>query len=449
MKMKILSAIISAAALTCALSLVSCSKIEPAEQVSTKGWTVSISATASDEASSKAVIEDNNNFKMVTTFKLTDNIYVYNKTQKRADPTPLHPDREGTRVNFVGTLSQEYSEGDELVLCYNPQYVEGKGLLFNYDRQKGDLGSVADYAKAYKTVSAAEASAKELSGTVEFEKMQSIFRFTFPYFDAPIKRLVITTKRHRLVQTDRSCHEIGGFVSAPLIVNMGNPTQAPVYVAMRNESKDEDKYFFLIETTDGFIYQGEKEAPVGKIVNGKLYDSEVVLFSQSKFKVTEAGNKVEPNDGSYGYKDYNDIEANGTGFGQYIWWYYNKFCTITLDNVHLICYDHIPIMSENAPMSIVLKGDSSIETSARFPAICFCSFYALSKPRNRSMTISGIGHLTLTAKNSDRMIDRGILNNYGTGAWLKAAEGYYFTVEDLGDNGDGTSSWLYKVRKSQ
>ena len=41
------------------------------------------------------------------------------------------------------------------------------------------------------------------------------------------------------------------------------------------------------------------------------------------------------------------------------------------------------------------------------------------------------------------------LNNYGTGAWLKAAEGYYFTVEDLGDNGDGTSSWLYKVRKSQ
>ena len=183
MKMKILSAIISAAALTYALSLVSCSKIEPAEQVSTKGWTVSISATASDEASSKAVIEDNNNFKMVTTFKLTDNIYVYNKTQKRADPTPLHPDREGTRVNFVGTLSQEYSEGDELVLCYNPQYVEGKGLLFNYDRQKGDLSSVADYAKAYKTVSAAEASAKELSGTVEFEKMQSIFRFTFPYFD--------------------------------------------------------------------------------------------------------------------------------------------------------------------------------------------------------------------------------------------------------------------------
>ena len=120
--------------LTCAIALISamclsaCNKAEliednPVEQPGieepqSSGWKVAISATMGGTGT-KALAEDPDTRNLIATFETTDNIFVYNKTKKTMDSSPLHPDRDGASVTLTGTLAGSYEEGDELVLCYN------------------------------------------------------------------------------------------------------------------------------------------------------------------------------------------------------------------------------------------------------------------------------------------------------------------------------------------
>ncbi len=437
---------LSAATVAVCVCVISCDKIDNSEEMVPKGWTVAISASKEVDSSTKALSEDVD--KIRATFQTTDNIYVYNKTKGIADPSPLHPDKDGAKANIIGTLSESYDKGDELVLCYNPEYIEGKGLRFSYGNQKGDLSSVADFAKATKIITAEEASAKTLSGSVSFENLQSIFRFTFSDDAVKFKRIIISTKKNKLIHTDMTCHEFKGVTTSSVMVTRETPSSEPVYVALRNENTGEDTYLFRAEDDKGFVYAGEKVAPAGKILDGKLYYSKVNMAPQSKFTVTESGVTVSPNEGSYGYKDYKDLYATGTGIGQYILWDYNKLKELTLDNVHLICYDHTPITSKNSTiLSLTIIGDNTIVTDANHPGISFCSYYTLSNPHNMHLWVQGNGNLTITASNS--IGHSGILNSYGHESYgIRAKTGYSLTLEDVGDNGDGTYTWIYKVRSN-
>lgn len=438
--MKHIFGILSAAALAACACMVSCNKID--ETPEAEGWTVSISA--SGESPSKALSVEGDDNKLVFTFQTTDNIYVYNKTKGKADPSPLHPDQNGAKANLVGTLSESYSAGDELVLCYNPEYIEGDGLRFSYGNQTGDLSTVADFAKAVKTISAEEASAQNLSGSVTFENLQSIFYLAFPS-TLNIKRIIIATEKNKLVHTDMTYHKFGGVTTSKIVVNRATPSNKPFYVALRNENTDADTYLFLAEDVDGYVYKGDKAAQAGKIVNGKFYTSEIAMHEQSKFTVKENGSSlVPPNEGSYGYKDYADPYVTGTGIGQYIGFYDKKLQSLTLDNVHLISHDHTPIVSDNSTLfPLIIIGDNTIETDSRHPGIAFCSYYTLGNPHTMPLFIKGNGNLTITSSNS--IGHSGILDTYGVYTF-QAVDGYTVTFEDIGDNGNGTYTWLYKVR---
>lgn len=68
-------------------------------------------------------------------------------------------------------------------------------------------------------------------------------------------------------------------------------------------------------------------------------------------------------------------------------------------------------------------------------------------PHNLPLFIEGTGNLTITASNS--IGHSGILNSYGHESYgIQAANGYTLTLEDKGDNGDGTATWLYKIRSN-
>ena len=448
MEMKNFFKFLSAATVAVCVCMISCDKIDNSEDTAPKGWTVSISASKEVDSSTKALSEDVD--KIRATFQTTDNIYVYNKTKRKADPSPLHPDQDGVKANIIGTLSEscDYDKGDELVLCYNPEYIEGEGLRFSYGNQKGDLSSVADFAKATKIITAEEASAKTLSGSVSFENLQSIFRFTFSDdgINYNIKRVIIYTEKNKLVHTDMTCHTFEGVTTSKIVVTREKPSADPIYVALRNENTEEDTYIFLVEDDQGFVFKGEKVAPAGKIVNGKLYYSKVNMAPQSKFTVTEHGVTVSPNEGSYGYKDYEDPYVTGTGIGQYIFWRDRKLQSLTLDNVHLVCYDHTPIVNNKSTINpLIINGDSTIETDAKHPGIVFSSF--LNSNTHVPLWVKGNGNLTITASNS--IGHSGILNldnidYYG----IKAVEGYTVTLEEVGDNGNGTKTWIYKVRSN-
>ncbi len=454
MTMKKVFSVLFATAIAACACIISCDKIDDSKETPSKGWTVTISASKDGDNPTRALVEDPDSQNIITSFKTTDNIYVYNKTKKKADPSPLHPDQDGVTANIIGTLSEscDYDKGDELVLCYNPEYIEGDGLRFSYGNQKGDLNTVADFAKATKTITAEEASAKTLTGSVSFENLQSIFRLTFSAdgINYNIKRVIISTKNNKLVHTDMTCHKFSGVTTSKIVVTRETPSADPIYVALRNENTGEDTYLFQAEDDKGFVYEGEKVAPAGKIVDGKLYYSKVNMAPQAKFTVTENFSynpKVGPNEGSYGYVDYENPYVTGTGIGQYILWRTRKLQELTLDNVHLICYDHTPIENNNSTIyPLIINGDSTIETDAKHPGIVFRSYFTSST--HVPLWVKGNGNLTITASNS--IGHSGILNLDGIDFYgIKAMEGYTVTLEDVGDNGNGTYTWIYKVRSNQ
>ena len=99
----------SAIALIAAMCLSACNKSElivdnPFEQPGTEEpqfscWKVAISATMGGTGT-KALAEDPDTRNLIAIFETTDNIFVYNKTKKTMDSSPLHPDRDGVSVTL-------------------------------------------------------------------------------------------------------------------------------------------------------------------------------------------------------------------------------------------------------------------------------------------------------------------------------------------------------------
>ena len=449
--------------LTCAIAFISamclsaCNKAEliednPVEQPGIEepqpsGWKVAISATMGG-AGTKALAEDPDTRNLIATFETTDNIYVYNATKSKADSSPLHPDRNGAFAILTGTLSESYDEGDILVLCYNPEYIGDYGgdIRFDYTSQNGTLAAVADFAIADKTVSAAEAAAKELSGTVSFTNLQSIFKFTFTDGSSavPVHKVTISTAQGQLVQTDLRYHSFGGMYKGEIRVTPAGTTTEPVYVALRNDTSADDTFYFEIEDGSGLIYKGEKAAPAGKIVNGKFYASTVILAQVPKPTVilTDSGSAVEPNDGNYGYLDAGSLTVSGTGEGYYFSWASQSFKSLTLSGASIICYSREPVSSSRSILNpIILEGDNYIITDADHAAVAYKSNFSGTE---FSQFIKGNGTLTITA--SGTVGTKGFKNTYSSPVNVVASPGFTLTVSDGVDNGDGTTTWVYTVR---
>jgi len=447
---------ISAMALIAAMCLSACNKVEITEDpidepgievTPSQDWKVAISATMGG-AGTKALAEDPDTHNLIATFETTDNIYVYNVTKSKVDSSPLHPDRNGASAVLTGTLSESYDEGDILVLCYNPEYIGDYGgdLRFDYTNQNGTLAAVADFAKADKTVSAAEAAAKELSGTVSFTNLQSIFKFTFTDGSSavPVQKVTISTAQGQLVQTDLSYHSFGGMYKGEIRVTPAGTTTEPVYVALRNDTSADDIFYFEVEDGSGHMYKGEKSAPAGIIVNGKFYASNVRLAQVPKPTVilTDNGAAIEPNDGNYGYLDAGSLTVSGTGEGYYFSWASQSFKSLTLSGASITCHSREPVSSSRSILNpIILEGDNYIITDADHAAVAYKSNFSGTE---FSQFIKGNGTLTITA--SSTVGTKGFKNTYSSPVNVAASSGYTLTVSDGVDNGDGTTTWVYTVR---
>ena len=448
---------ITAIVLLAAMCLTACNKVEltedpidePGTEVTpSQGWTVVISATMGGDASTKALSEDPGTHKLIATFETTDNIYVYNVTKAKTDSSPLHPDRDGTSAVLTGTLSESYDEGDVLVLCYNPEFIGDYGgdLRLSYQNQVGTLASVADFAKADKTISAAEATAKELSGSVTFENLQSIFRFTFTdgTSPVPVQSVTITTAQNQLVQTDLTYHSFGGMYKGYISVTPASTTTEPIFVALRNDTSSDDTFYFEVNNGSGYMYKGTKPAPAGKIVNGKFYESSVTLTQVPKPTVTNTddASAVEPNSGHYGYLDAGNLTVSGTGVGYYFSWAEQTFKSLTLSGANLTSLEQEPISSASSILNpIIIEGNNFIVTDASHAGIKYKSYRSGT---SFTQTIRGNGTLTITASNTIGV--KGFLDSYNESNAVAAASGYVLTVSDGVDNGDGTSTWVYTVR---
>lgn len=452
-------------AIVAVLSLPACNKIDfPVELAveetetqtpSTKGWTVSISATMGGDT--KALAEDPDTHKLLATFETTDAIYVYNKTKNKVDANPLHPDQNGSSVTLTGTLAGDYNEGDELVLCYNSN---NQGL-FSYKGQKGSLSTVADNAQAEITISAEDAAAKQITGSAAFVNMQSIFGFNFTDGSAsiPAKAVEVSTAGAKLVsilRTYRSTQYVQPVNYGNISVVADDPVAGTVYAALRNEYEGDDTYRFYVNDGAGHLYSGEKAAPAGKIVNGKFYSSTVTLtpVALPTVTLTDTGVPVGPNAAwdptlvsygwtqlTFGYANYGDLTISGNSNGSWFEWLTSDDSggdrTITLDGATITNPDgeQTPLENQEGNLTLILNGDNSV-TYTRSPAIHFSG---------SAIYFQGSGTLTITAATSEAYhCVKGIQGSDSTPA-PTAASGYTLTISDGTDNGDGTTTWVYTV----
>ena len=444
--------LLPAIAIIAAMCLISCTKAEltnedpvtgsPTAGQPSEGWKVAISATMGGDSPTKALAEDPDTHKLLATFETTDAVYVYNKTKNRQDATVLHPDRSGATAVISGTLTGEYAAGDEIVLCYNLDADH----RFHYLGQKGTLATVADFAKAEKTITTAEATDKALSGAVSFDNLQSIFRFTFTDGSSavPVQSVSISTAGGKLVQTDlRYKPEWNGMYYGAVTVEPDITTSDPIIVALRNENASDDTFYFEVDNGSGVMYKGAKDALAGKIENGKFYVSTVTLTQVPKptVKLTDNGSAVEPNAGNYGYLDKGNLTVSGTGEGFYFSWGEQSFRSLTLTGASITCYGREPVSSSRSILNpIIIEGDNYIITDADHAAVAYKSYFSNS---DLSQSIKGNGTLTITA--SSTVGTKGFKNTYSSPVNVVAASGYILTVSDGTDNGDGTTTWVYTV----
>ena len=458
--------LISAIAIIAAMCLPACNKVEltedpineePGTEVTpTRGWTVAISATIGGDPSTKALAEDPDSHNLIATFETTDSIFVYNKTKGTWDANTLSPDVDGASASLNGTLTGEYAEGDQLLLCYGIS----SGNRFVWDNAYcNSLTDVVDCALATVSITATEASTKTLTtSSATFENQNSIFKLNFTTGGSavPVKKFRFHTENGKLVTAlyPNSGYAENGYINASLKGADPEPTTEPVYVAFRNESSEADTYIF--EVFDGSdIYVGTKG---GLLSMGKYYTLSTPISTTlvPKPTVTYAGSPISPSDWyQYSISDTQTLEISGSGERYYF--STAKFSPtaawpIRLTNTMLNggggSMSVIQVNSGDA--SITLSGDSTIEADASTAAISTNARSFSGYNWKGSVVFQGNGTLTITAATTNpnpgyQEYSRGILIGRTEGT-VTAASGYTLTVSDGVDNGDGTTTWVYTVR---
>ena len=266
-------------------------------------YQVSIPATIGDGAETRAVelgTGDKAGW-LVSTFKTTDDIAVYNLTKEvfannaTEDLTLLHPDQDGATANLTGALKfyqgetdKGVSVGDQLLLLYG---TPTGGFVWN--SQIGDFSilSAFDHATATVEVTAIDGNATDgytLTTTkANFKNAQSMFKFTFTGLpeEVGVKKVTIHSAQNKLVTSYLPLinHPYSyGDITLGLFNNTIRAANGPgvAYAALRFDALAEgkrDNIAFTVTGTDEKTYIATKDSPEGGFQNGKYYTSTIAL----------------------------------------------------------------------------------------------------------------------------------------------------------------------------
>ena len=463
------------------LCVFSCDKqVEPSVSPEGEGrWSVCVPASKGGEAT-KALAYDSESNSVLTSFKTTDVVYVYNKTTGSLDALTLAPDADAVSVNLTGTLSGSYTEGDALELRYG-SYWSTPGGIFDYEEQTGTFETLRDFAVAEVNVTAVDAVNHTLTlEDAAFTNPYSIFRFSFVDADTgnpiPIQYLWIKTVMGNLVFKDSpdGTREYYGEMAdgkIPREVFRSNSTD-PVWLSLCYEapsvSPETDwMAFAILDDVNKIVYDMSKMTD-GKITNGKFYTPTIAMIPLPKPEVTLTGSAspVEPTQISTGlYKLFSDnyyyyenpgldITISGDGDQCRFRWKdselepegaavrfsgtsYGMPQGFTTTQTAFIEHLH------RGSLTLVLDGQTIIWGSAEHPAILVDKMYGEVVFKGNGTLI--IDHVTNSIGNQGIMTADGAgTPSVGVPLNVHAASGYSLSVSGV-DNGDGTSTWTYVV----
>lgn len=413
---------------TMALSLTACSSednivnnTQQPAQGEVRTYTVSIPATFSDNAGTRAVAFDNSGSTPAITTKFVENekVYVYNNTTSALLGGYLvvkNVSADMKSCELQGQLTG-INPDDEVVLYYNLNVINSPSdpsdvyyIYYNYDGQIGTAASCVDGAMATMKVKEIDASnndkmtfyavsdATKTQAKAEFDNLQSMFRFQFADATAPttpikVKTLNIQSKNvafanryYPLITTNPYYPVTGGINITP-----ETATADYLYVGLciRELSAPDDVLYFWVTDDEGNEYRGSKSAPTGGFANGKYYyNSAPIALTKQPAKAapvitwTNPSVAVTPSESTYKYTfetafpgsaDITIANASGKDYCSGYAFDIKHNATIRLNAVNAIWnYQDSPFIKVSEVQddaTLVLTGDNTISCNGNDYAI--------------------------------------------------------------------------------
>ena len=247
--------------------LASCTKESINEELSGNSYSIRIPV---QKTATKAVTEGTG--KAVSTFRTTDNVYVYNESTNVLDNGTLHPSDDAHEASFVGTLNKSYKVGNVLRVLYNT----GSNGIVDYSSQDGSLEDVIDAGEGEVTIASVSGSVIT-TNSATIDNLQSIFKFTFRYGGAEISgiRFVRIFSGDNKLQAQYNANS-GTATYGPVTVSRdSNLENNYIYAGLRFDANPSDVIVFQVVDENGKVYSGSKTAPATGFAIGKFYNTTV------------------------------------------------------------------------------------------------------------------------------------------------------------------------------
>ena len=492
---------------TMTMSLTACSSedivannTQQPAQGEVRTYTVSIPATFSDNAGTRAVAFDNSGSTPAITTKFVEGekVYVYNNTTsallegylvvKNVSADMKSCELQG-QLTGTGTINPD----DEVELLYNLNKINSpvssvNDFYYNYSTQDGTAASCVDGAKATMKVKAIDASnnykmtfyavgdeTTKTQAKAVFANLQSMFRFNFTDGNNPIKVKTLNIQSWKAAIANRFCPMCSyQYVRLYEGINVTptNATDDYLYVGLciNEANAADDVLYFCVTDDNDNAYIGTKAAPAGGFENGKYYysTSPIALEKPSAPTITwtNPSSPVAANASLiYAFTAVTDFDitiANADG---------KDFCsgyafdiassgakgTIRLHNLNARWNSgnpSTPFIMGSSDFVVELTGTNSITTNASF---CIQSGGNLNlRCTGASATLKvtsevdyfcgivGASNYQLTSSSDPGYNDYLTTTELDVTSQL-AAPGYTVTRSARTDNADGTYTWTYTV----
>ena len=168
-----------AALLLAGFAYISC--IDPVvEEPSTGNGTFTMTVTATKDAPTKALAE-NNDHTLTATWAVGEQVTVYNDSRKEPLSGYLEAKKDGATTTLQGSLTGTIAPGDDLILKFlSPNYATQNGTLTG---SANSIDKVCDYAEASVKVQSVAADKITTTQAASFVNKQAIVKFTLTASD--------------------------------------------------------------------------------------------------------------------------------------------------------------------------------------------------------------------------------------------------------------------------
>jgi hypothetical protein len=266
------------------------------EKSRTQAWNLTIRAEKEPDTKGLDLVGNRLN----TLWRSSETVSVLAKGSYLAQTLDVTPDAQNAKLaTLSGSVNVSEVNVDDVLTLQIPRqtwdYTGQKGVLLGPD-EAGSIEKDYAYALAEVTVTGVTPGS-EMMGTLtttnaHFVNQQAIYRLNFKNGDAPlaVKDVTLSSSKGKIVLS-RNLAE-GTTTYGSLTVNMESSSADPIYVALRNDDKTAQDYFFSVTGADGLTYTGKKTIPAEAFSHGFLGIQDMaltkLLLSKSDTQVAEA-----------------------------------------------------------------------------------------------------------------------------------------------------------------